>query len=604
VDGTVSGRAEGGAPSQPPPVSDLLRACGFDTLGQDPPPEAVENVLVTLAGMLNGASPLHRELVREAALKKLKAAGILAPGRVVDAALAPPEPDGVNLPTISTEPPEIVDVVDAGEEAGLAYVVADRGSISVVDEWQGMRPWPRERIPYEPIPHVADFQAAVDAGAFPVAHELADRLLRAVVLPTPRRAWAYLLAAWDHGTYLLEFHDYYPLLLLEGPPERGKTRLGKLLTYAARRGYYTPTPRGPTLVRDRSFHSATLMIDVEDLGRVLERGGELADLILASFERGARVRLVVRPDAPPEHQMESYSAYGPTILLTNRPMRAESPLASRCIRVPLPEAGTTEVPPATRPDDVAELRARMVAWAARIRAGGAELPEVEVPFRGRLRDMALPLLRVLKLIAPDHVDEVVELLTKMDENRRSESARFWEARVAVALWEARDRVEGGRLYVKVLTEVVNEGAEETDRLTPQQVGTARRNLGLTGGKGGDPPGAYVVWPGDEAARALHNRYAPPPDGSDPEGSEGSEGTVEPQRISGLPTSKEVGRVGREEAGRVGRVGRVGNPHQDFIPADPADASGPLQAPARGVCPDCGADIGPTATICAACRGRG
>jgi hypothetical protein len=575
------------------PVSDVLRAAGFDTLGNDPPMEAIGSVLRALGGLLNGADPLDRELVRAAAFKRLRGVGIHAPAKMLDAALKQPEADDPDTVGAYDEPPEVVDVVDAGE-AGLAFVVVNRGEVEVVDEWQGVSPWPRDKLPYkESIPHVMDYQAAVDAGAMPVADELAARIKGAVVLPNPQQAWAYLLAAWDHGTYLLSSFDYFPLLLLEGPPERGKTRLAKFITYASRRGYYTATPRGPTLVRDRAFHQATLMVDVEDLKRVLERGGELADLLLASFERGAQVRLVVRPDAAPEDMMESYAAYGATLLLSNKAVRTESPLASRCIRIALPEAGTADVPPSARPEDLLDLRAKMIAWAARIRAGGVELPEVEVPFRGRLRDMALPLLRVLKLIAPDHVDEVINLLQAMDASRRADSLRSWEARVAIAITAAKDKVAAGRLYLYDLVPIVNDGLSEAEHLDERQIGTARRQLGLIGGKGGDPPRAFITWPGDEVVDALRERYSPLEDPGRSEGSEGTEGTGSAGGPPDLPTSGKVGRVGRDE-----------NRSPTTNPSDLSNPSAPLQDPVAGyACTDCGADVGRPGIRCARCEYR-
>src|SRR6185295_15720086 len=107
-------------------------------------------------------------------------------------------------------------------------------------------------------------------------------------------------------------------------------------------------------------------LDVEDLPRTIERGDYLGDLLLASYERGGQVRRCTRPDAPPPEQAECLPAYGATIPLTNKPVRDDSPLASRCIRVPMPEAGGRTVPDGLSPEDALALRARIVAWAARL----------------------------------------------------------------------------------------------------------------------------------------------------------------------------------------------------------------------------------------------
>ena len=78
--------------------------------------------------------------------------------------------------------------------------------------------------------------------------------------------------------------------------------------------------------------------------------------------------------------------------------------------------------------------------------------------------------------------------------------------MALALPEARGLVEAGRLYIEALVKLVNDGQSESDHLTPQQVGTARRALGLRGGSGGHRKIAYLEWPGDEIVDALAERY--------------------------------------------------------------------------------------------------
>lgn len=43
-------------------------------------------------------------------------------------------------------------------------------------------------------------------------------------------------------------------------------------------------------------------------------------------------------------------------------------------------------------------------------------------------------------MAPDEFDCVVDLLGAVDSEMRREASRSWEARVAVAMWEARAEV--------------------------------------------------------------------------------------------------------------------------------------------------------------------
>ena len=139
----------------------------------------------------------------------------------------------------------------------------------------------------------------------------------------------------------------------------------RVALWPASRGMYTPSPSPATIFRDRARHRVTILLDVEDLPRLLQRGSDLGDLVLNSFERDGVIRRCTRPDARPEDQVETFAAYGATIVATNRSVRDSSPLASRCIRLSMPEAGGRLVPDAMRPDEARVLRARAVAWAAR-----------------------------------------------------------------------------------------------------------------------------------------------------------------------------------------------------------------------------------------------
>lgn len=514
-----------------PPISDRLEALGLtaDRLGEDAPPDAWMSVLREWARTLSG-DYTRRQAERDAVRGVLAEVGVLAPKRAVDAALEDARPDAPTLEgtgDVGTVGDRVVDIVRTGD-GELRWLVADADGVDVVEETaDGRRPWRAAVLPWAPIPEARAVKAALNAGARAPLEELAAFVDERVVLPDPSGPWAVKLAAWSLGTYLLDQFVYYPLLLFEGPPERGKTRTAKALLWPAFRGYHTPTPTSATLFRDRAHHRVTLALDVEDLARVLERT-DIGDLVLAGFERDGVVRRCTRPDAEPEDQIETFAAYGASILTSNEPIPARSPLASRCIRVRLPEAGGVKVPPAATPEEAASLRARATAWAAATRALGDPLPDVDVPFTGRMADLSAPLIRVLEATAPSRVDRVVELLRDLDRERRAEAADSWEARVAVGLWDARDRVKHGRLYLDDLAEVVNDGRDMDDKLSNQQIGVARKKLGLTKGRGGSRGRTFIKWPGDDRVRALRDRYRVKGEGQD----QGPEGV---QRLQGGQT---------------------------------------------------------------------
>jgi hypothetical protein len=473
--------------------------------------------------------PLRQETLREGAVQALKAVGIRSPGRIVDAALQQ---------SVGAETTAMVGTIGPG----IVDVVADGGAVAVVSPTgiseEHRVPWALTSLPWRPIPTRAGVEAAIKNGAPAPLDALRRLLTERVVLPKPTGPWASLLAAWILGTYLLHRFTYWPLLLLEGPPERGKTRAGKAIIFPSFRGSFTPSPTPAVLFRDRAYHRVSLLLDVEDLPGALERS-DLGDLILNSFERDGTVRRTTRPDAPPQEQVEEFRTYGATVLVTNKPVKDHAPLRSRCIRVPMPEAGAVVVPDAVIPEEVVELRARIMAWASKVME--TPLPEVDVPFTGRMRDLATPILRVLALVDPDAVDHVVELLEDMDKDRRQEASRSWEARVGVALWDARKKVEGGRLYLEDLLPYVNEGFPEGDHLTTQNIGIARRALGLRSGRGGARGTTYIHWPGEEEAKLIHDRYSP--EGPEkPSGSSGSSGIVAGEQVSAMNTLNTLGRV--------------------------------------------------------------
>lgn len=530
--------------SGPASPDDVLGDCGLANLGEDPPLESIERGLGKLSDVLRSESdPSRRKLLHSGAVAALKRAKFPDPKGMVHAALSCT--DETPITPAETFGSGILDIVVDGSEP--LYMTVD-----------GFTPssWPLAALPWRTIPTRQQVEAALQAGGNPPWEEIRGLLDSRVVLPHPRGPWASLLAAWDLGTYLMDRFNYYPELLLEGPPERGKTRLGKALVFPAFRGVFTPAPTPAVVFRDRGYHRVTLLLDVEDLPASLERS-ELGDLVLNSFERDGVVRRTTHPDAPPQRQIEAWAVYGATILATNRAIPDHSPLRSRCIRVPMPEAGAVVVPDAVTPDEVVELRAQMLAWAATMM--DKELPTVSVPFTGRMRDLATPVLRVLALVSPDDMDAVVHLLDDLDRDRRTEASRSWEARVAVALWQARDDVEASRLFLDALMPYVNEGFPESEHLTLQNIGTARRNLGLRSGRGGAAGRTYITWPGDEAAQQLHDRYSPDGPQKPSEPSASSVALVA-ERVSPLKTLK--------------TPKEVFSPHMPSAPLGPEHPEGP------------------------------
>src|SRR2546428_389200 len=82
-----------------------------------------------------------------------------------------------------------------------------------------------------------------------------------------------------------------PHLYFDGPPEFGKTRTGKGIIYAARRGIHTETLREPNFIREARDRNATIFLDVMDLWQKAERRW-CEDILLARCERGSQAMRV------------------------------------------------------------------------------------------------------------------------------------------------------------------------------------------------------------------------------------------------------------------------------------------------------------------------
>ena len=494
-------------------IDNILNAAGILVLGAKPRPDEILPALERLGSLLIGADPLIVEMCRQAAVATFKLGHYCdAPSRMVDAALkaTPKREDETEYVTYGTTQggAVIIDIVQRGRN--LEWVTARPGSgrVRIVETVSERVKWPRHTLPWA-IPSVEQVQKAIDLGARSPFEELVFLFKRLAVLPEPQTTYADLLAAWVLGTYRLDEFSYFPELLLEGPPERGKTRIGKAVIFTAFRGMATPSPTPAVIFRQRARHRIGLFLDVADLPGLLYRNPDINDLLLHSSEVGGMVSRVTHPDAPPPEQIENFAVYGPTILATNEAIKDESALASRCIRIPMPEAGGEKVPDALGQDARVALamRAQCVAWAAQAVADGKALPQGWREFKGRLNDLWMPLLRVLKDVCPEAMPELIKLVRAGAEVQKKEVSGTKEARVAVAMWELHEFVKDRKLANVIVVEHINKTASAGEEITSQQVGYARRSLGLHGTKGGARGTAYIDWPGDAVVKELHDRYS-------------------------------------------------------------------------------------------------
>jgi hypothetical protein len=141
-------------------------------------------------------------------------------------------------------------------------------------------------------------------------------------------------AVVGHYIFLTYLHDhpdigYCPYILFNAVPERGKSRTGKSVTYAAFRGIHLIELREATIFRYSQNLHGTLFFDLLDISKKAERGN-CEDILLTRYERGGKCQRVLYPDQGPFNDTVHYDIYGPTIIASNEPLHKI--LETRCFR--------------------------------------------------------------------------------------------------------------------------------------------------------------------------------------------------------------------------------------------------------------------------------
>lgn len=174
----------------------------------------------------------------------------------------------------------------------------------------------------------------------------------------------------------------------------------------------------------------------------------------------------------------------------------------------MPEAGDQEVLPPLHPGDqrVLKLRTKLVAWVAGWIALGEELPRAPRVLKGRLHDIGSPLLQMARLVYPDCLKAVISWLQDTDTQRRVGESESRESRLLFSLLGLRrDGQWPGEIGVGCITDRWNDGEKDTEQyITPQSISWLCKYLGLAKVRHGGR--SYILYPGDEAWRAMLNRY--------------------------------------------------------------------------------------------------
>ncbi|MBI3245888.1 MAG: hypothetical protein HYZ50_05215 [Deltaproteobacteria bacterium] len=383
--------------------------------------------------------------------------------------------DGKPLPLARF--PELIDLVEEEGEVRFLTRSGNNGTgVHVEDE------------------HVIDGQVYVppERKFIPWILARVDNILEAYRSDTPAQLYADLVAyyqsmaelptdghydlvtAFTFHTYTLDFPDvtHSPELVLDAVPERGKSRTGKAITHVVMRGLRTETLREANIFRWSEDLGATLFFDVLNLWKKAERE-KSEDLFLNRFERGAKAARVLNPDKGRFEDTRYFDIFGATIIATNESVHKI--LDTRCLTIAMPPA-TKRFDTEPTPELGLPFRERLLAWRAQ--QMGRAWPELTKAYSGRFGDITLPLLKIIRLVAPDREEALRALFDTMEKGRLNEKSRTLEADILTAMFAMKEEVRGGKVALKKIAEVLNEDRTEKEQLTPRFIAAKVRSLGF------------------------------------------------------------------------------------------------------------------------------
>jgi len=396
--------------------------------------------------------------------------------------------------------PGLVDIVEDRDH--LAFMIIDRGKLEVIPtvalDGVTYHPPPRAQLTWAQfgIPRFEGVKQAFDNSEDPI------RLLDSTVsyleplAALPAHSYHYFMALWVMLTYLADHPEVerIGIVNLFGDMERGKSRQLTGLGGVVYRPNLTETVNEATLFRFADYLGGTLLLDVSNFWPQVQRRGS-EEFFLIRFEKGRQIHRVKHPEAEPFKDLAHYEVFGPTVIATNH--LAPPKFLSRTFPISMPlKPGRYPQPD---PEMGIQLRERLLAFRARML--GTALPEPELVGSGRWQDISAPLTQLAKLMPAEMLAVLLHALEDMGHIRHEQERESVEAQVARCLAELRHKVTGGKLEMKLIRILLNEGIPERFQVSPQKVGRVLSAFGFKKTKNRQ----YVYW--DQGlVDALQSQY--------------------------------------------------------------------------------------------------
>lgn len=275
--------------------------------------------------------------------------------------------------------------------------------------------------------------------------EINDYLRNAIEYPED--SYYPLITTWIMMTWRIRELNVVPYMAFVGPIASGKTYSLEVLQQLCYHPIFTVSESPAALVLDIENYYPTLLIDqAERVMNTKWESGELLYRIVASgYRNGAKYRRRV------EGKLEnvSFNTFSPKSLASTRVW--DSAINSRCYTIKMQE--TNKVYEIDK-NKAYELRRKLLGWSY----GGKDmcpLPAVDSRLKGRQRDIAISLLRVLEDCGLEQEKSVIERMTEEE----------WRVIMEEASVE-----ELGAIIVSIIYDIIQ---EETSALaeskTPQDL---------------------------------------------------------------------------------------------------------------------------------------
>lgn len=285
-----------------------------------------------------------------------------------------------------------------------------------------------------------------------------------------------VLGVWSTHTFFQEYFEFTPFISLVGPPETGKTRLGKGLLYTSFRPYYSESFRESFVQRLGNNFSSSIYFDMVDVsGNAIKTNA--VDLINSRHAKGVQIAKTNYIERGAFRDTDFFDPFGPSILSSNHEI--DPILMTRCLSIRTKETERIFQNDVT---EISALSLRERLTALRAKYFMEKFPQVEKTIPGRIGDITLPLLKVARKFFPNSgaEEKIYNYANELSQRIRVQKSDPVEHQLIRAIYLLRNSVQGGKLGIESIAHEFNVRLDARLHLTNSSIGKTLRKLNFTG----------------------------------------------------------------------------------------------------------------------------